>query len=82
MKYLVFLISLLMGFSANAGMLVMNATVESVDNTDGNQNTFIVFFSGGTGVCASNTWIKFPVTATSSEIVHTRAYSAALAGLM
>lgn len=60
----------------------MNATIDSVGNTDANENVFIVHFSGGTGVCATNGWIKFPVTATSSEVVHTRAYSTALAALM
>ncbi len=66
---------------ANAGELINNATVTSIANVGSNVDQFVVYYSGGAGVCATQGFIMFPATAAVSKEVHNRAYTLALAAL-
>ncbi|MEZ8822883.1 DUF5992 family protein [Vibrio amylolyticus] len=65
-----------------AGGLVQNATVVSVENTKNlDVDSFVVNVSGGTGICA-NSLVFFPAAATGShQEIYRRAFSIALTAL-
>lgn len=69
--------------SAQAGYIVVGATVTHVSSTNGNNQAFQVQVAGGTGPCANATgsWVIFPLSAAADADAHKRAYAAALLAL-
>ncbi|MCJ8274163.1 MAG: DUF5992 family protein [Psychrosphaera sp.] len=80
-KSLVFGGSMLITSLANAGELINSATVTSVANVASNIDQFVIYFSGGTGVCTTQDYIIFPADAAISKEAHNRAYSLVLTAL-
>ena len=80
-KSLVFSTSILMTSLANAGQLITASTITSVTNVGSNKDQFVIYFSGGTGVCTVNDYIVFPADAAISKEAHNRAYTLALTAL-
>jgi hypothetical protein len=70
--------------NAHAGYLAVGVTVTKVSNTNSNDQSFVVTFTGGTGPCTSgtgSTFVIFPLSAAPDADTHKRAYAAALLAL-
>jgi uncharacterized protein DUF5992 len=79
MKKLFFVLLLAFPILSNAALqLVKGATITSIANTNGDQESFTIWISGGTGPCVDST-LTFPKTAVSSLEIYQRAYATALA---
>lgn len=61
-----------------SGFLVQGAVVTSVTNVASNAAAFAIYFTGGTGLCASGQLVVFPQTAAVDADSFKRAYTAAL----
>ena len=81
LKPLTLLLCILDSSFANAGDLLNSATITSITNVGANQDRFVVYFTGGTGVCSDNKFIKFPMDAAVSKEAHARAFSLAMTAL-
>ena len=65
---------------SHAGYIIQGATIVSVTSTANQSQAFAVYFTGGTGTCASSGQIVFPQSAAVDAEPFRRAYAAALAG--
>jgi hypothetical protein len=77
-KCLLFILLAISCNSYSTGTFIAeNVTITQISNTGSNIDKFVIWTSGGTGPCANRS-IHFPASATNSEKVFDRAYSAAL----
>ena len=67
--------------TCGAGQLITNATILEVANTNNNGPDFAIRMEGGSGVCASSTWISFPENKKQSDDSYKQAFSIALTAL-
>ena len=79
MRKVLFGILLLIGFSANAGDIIVDAKISKVaTSNDGWKDNFTLAFSSGAGICADQAYVIFPRESAINQDAFNRLYSIAL----